>query len=75
MPIRLGVMLVAAGLPGDDFVDQYLLVGDTSIETLARQGAEFRSSHVQPTSVFGRVVPLEPLDELADLRGGKSIVA
>ena len=61
-------------LPGGDFLDQELLVGDRSIETLRRQDAELGFSHIQPTSVFGRVVPLEPFDEPAGLGGGKGFI-
>jgi len=35
-----------------------VLVGDAPIETLRRQDAELGFSHVQPTAVFGRIVPV-----------------
>ena len=63
LPVRFGVVLVAAVLPGGDFSDEGLLVGNAPVEALRRQGAEFGFSHVQPTAMFGRVVPLEPLDQ------------
>ena len=44
-----------------------LVVGNAAGEALAGQHAEFAFSHVQPTAVLGRVVPLEPLDEAAGL--------
>src|SRR3954467_11436936 len=68
------MLLVADLLPGIHFLDQGLLVGDTSVETLRGQDAEFGFCHIEPTAVFGRVVPLEPLDEAACLCGGKSLV-
>src|SRR3954454_904096 len=68
------MLLVADLLPGIHFLDQGLLVGDTSVETLRGQDAEFGFCHTKPTAVFGRVVPLEPLDEAACLCGGKSLV-
>ena len=74
MPIRLGVVFVAVVLPGGDFLDQSVFVGDTSIEALARENAEFRLCHIQPTAVPGRVVPLEPLDEAACFGGGEGLV-
>ena len=49
-------------------------VGDTPIETLTRQHAQVGFSHVQPTAVFGGVVPLELLDQPTCLGGGKSFV-
>src|SRR4051794_39751188 len=73
LPISLGMLLVADLLPGIHFLDQGLLVGDTSVETLRGQDAEFGFCHIEPTAVFGRVVPLEPLDEAACLRGGRSL--
>jgi hypothetical protein len=32
-------------------------------ETLGRKDAEFGLGHIEPTSMFGRVAPLETLDE------------
>ena len=74
LPIGFDVLFVAAVLPGGDFLGQGLLVRDTSIETLTRQHAELGLGHVQPTAVFGRIVPFEPLDEAARLGGGESLV-
>ena len=74
LPIGFDMFLVAGILPGGDFLGQGLLVGDTSIETLARQHAEFGLGHVQPTAVFGCVVPFEPLDEAARLGRGEGFV-
>jgi len=70
----LALVVVAAVLPGGDFLDQGVLVGDAPIETLRRQDAELGFSHVQPTAVFGRIVPLEPLHEPACLGGGEGFV-
>ena len=69
------MFFVPVVLPGGDFLDQGLLVGDAPVETLGRQDAEFGFSHIQPASVLGRVVPLEPLDEPACLLGGEGLVA
>jgi hypothetical protein len=74
LPVSFGVTVVAAVCPGGDFVDQGLLVWDAAIETLRRQHAEFGFSHIQPTAVLGRVVPLEAFDEAACLGGGKGLV-
>src|SRR3954467_2811975 len=41
LPISLGKLLVADLLPGIHFLDQGLLVGDTSVATLRGQDAEF----------------------------------
>ena len=74
LPIGFDVFLVATVLPGGDCLSQGLLIGDTTIETLARQHAEFGLGHVEPTAVFGRIVPFEPLDEFAGLRSGEGFV-
>ena len=74
MPIGFGVLAVAFSLPRCDFVDQSLLVRNAAIETLARDDTEFGFSHVQPTSMFGRVVPLEALDQPARLGGREGLI-
>src|ERR1022692_417309 len=74
LPIRLGVVLIPGAYAGGDFLDQGLLVSDPPIETLRRQHAEFGFGHIQPTAVFGCVVPLEPLDEPACLGGREGFV-
>jgi len=58
LPISLGVMLVAVVLPGGDFLDQGLPIGDSPIEALRRQHGQFGFSQIQPTAVFRRVVPI-----------------
>ena len=39
------MIFIAAGLPGGDFIDQGLLVGDSPIEALAGQNAEGNMSY------------------------------
>jgi hypothetical protein len=39
-----------------------------------REHAEFGFGHVEPTAVFGRVVPFETFDEPARLGGGEGFV-
>src|SRR5947199_10302270 len=68
------MILVATVLPSCDFLDQSLFVWNTPIETLGGQHTKFGFSHVEPTSVLRRVVPLEPLDEPACLLGGKGFI-
>jgi hypothetical protein len=72
VPIGFDMFFVSAVLPGGDLFNQGQLVGDTPIETLARQHAQFGFSHVQPTAVFGGVVPLELLDEPTCFGAGKA---
>ena len=72
VPIGFDMFFVSAVLPGGDLLDQGQLVGDTPIETLTRQHAQLGFSHVQPTAVFGGVVPLEPLTSRRASGAGKA---
>ena len=74
MPVGLGVVLVATRLPCVDLLCQGLPVWDPPVEALTCEHAEFGFGHVQPTTVPGRVVPLEALDETARLGGRESLI-
>src|SRR4051812_11297181 len=74
LPVGLGVLAIALRLPRGDFLDQGILVGDASGETLAGQYAEFALGHVQPTAMLGRVMPFEPLDQATGLLGWEGFV-
>src|SRR5258708_7888267 len=67
-------MFVAMVMPSGDFCFEGLLVWNAATETLARRNAEFGFGHVEPTAVFGRVVPFEPLGEAARFGGGESCI-
>jgi hypothetical protein len=58
-------MLVSMGLPSGDLSFESRLVGNAAIQTLVSQNGEFGFGHVEPASVFGRVMPLETLGEAA----------
>src|ERR1700722_6923286 len=62
-------MLVSMGLPGCDLAFEGRLVGNAPIEALIGQDREFGFGHVEPASVFGRVMPLETLGEAASFLG------
>jgi len=72
LPIGFGMMFVSVFLPSGDFALQGRLVGNAAAQALARQNAEFGFGHVEPTSMFGRVVPFESLYEAARFVGGES---
>src|ERR1700689_1717762 len=65
-------MRIAMAPPSSDLSFEGLLVGDAAAQALAGQNAEFGFGHVEPTSMFGRVVPFEPLYETARFVGGES---
>ena len=67
-------MLVAIVLPGDDFLDQFRLVGNAAIQALGCEHAEFGLRHVEPTAVLWRVMPFEPLVEPSRFGGGEGRV-
>ena len=63
LPVGLGVIAVLVRLPSDDFVDEHLLIGNTAVETLRGEDAQFGLSQVEPTAVLRGIVPLEAFDE------------
>ena len=46
---------IAVVLPGSDFADQGLLVGDAAVEALGGEDAEFGFDKIKPAAVLGRV--------------------
>ena len=74
MPLSDGVGFVSLADPGVDLVDDCLFVGDSPVEALRGEDAEFGFGQVQPGTVFRRVMPFEALDESPGLGGGKSFV-
>ena len=67
-------MGIAVVLPGGDFVDEGLLVGDAAVETLGGEDAEFGFRQIEPTAVLGRVVPFEALDQPSGFGGREGLV-
>ena len=74
VPIGLGVSGIAIVLPGGDFLDQGLFVGNASVEALGRQDAEFGFGEIEPAAVLGGVVPFEALDQAPGLGGRKGLI-
>ena len=64
-------MFVTMVLPSGELSLEGLLIWNAAAETLARQNAEFGFGHVEPASMFGGVVPFEPLYEPTRFSGGK----
>jgi hypothetical protein len=67
-------MDVALVLPGGDFVDEGLLVGNAAVEALGGQNAEFGFCQVEPTAVLRRVMPFEALDQPSRFGGREGLV-
>jgi hypothetical protein len=74
VPVGFGVACIAVAFPGGDFVDEGWFVGNTAVEALGGQDAEFGFRQIEPTAVLWRVVPLEPFDQPSRLGGRKSLI-
>ena len=73
MPAGFGFVGVAVVLPGGDFLDEGLLVGDPAVEALGRQDAEFGLRQIKPTAMLWSVVPFEAsTSRLASAAGNAS---
>src|SRR6516164_269094 len=73
-PIRLGLTAIASAQPSLDLPFQSLPVFDASVEALGDQNRQLGFGHVQPASMFGRVVPFETLNQAACLSGRKRFI-
>ena len=74
VPVGFGVSEIAVVLPGGDFVDEGLFVGDPAVEALGRQDAEFGFRQIEPAAVLWGVVPFEALDQAPGFGGRKGFV-
>jgi hypothetical protein len=68
------VVGIAVVLPGGDFVDEGLFVGNAAVEALGRQDAEFGLRQIEPAAVLWRVVPFEALDQAPGFDSRKGLV-
>ena len=68
-------MGISLALPGGDFVDEGLLVGNAAVEALSGQKAEFGFGQIKPTAVLGRVMPFEAHDQPSRFGGGERVTA
>src|SRR6266704_4012535 len=71
VPVGLSVVGIAVVLPGGDFIDEGLFIGDSAVETLGRQNAEFGLRQIEPTAVLWSVVPFEAFDQPPSFGGRK----
>ena len=65
------MITIASAQPSLDLPIQSLSVFYASVEALGGQNRQLGLGHVQPASMFGRVVPFETLDQAACLSGRK----
>ena len=56
-------MDIAVALPGSDFVDESVFVGNAAVEALGGKDAKLGFRQIEPTAVLGCVVPFEPATE------------
>jgi hypothetical protein len=74
VPVGFGFAGIAVVLPGGDFLDEGLFVGDLAVEALGRQDAKFGFGQIEPTAVLWGVVPFEALDQAPGFGRGKGFV-
>lgn len=68
------MIFVSLSFPRGDLINQRPLIGNTPIQTLPCQHAQFGPGHIEPASVLRRVMPLKPFHEAACLDGGKRVI-
>ena len=73
-PVDGGLGGIALPLQGLDFPAESGLVGDTLTEAGASQNAKLDLRHVQPTTVLGCVVKLQPFHDAPGLSSGESLI-
>ena len=73
MPLGDGVIFVSVADPGGDLVADCLLVGDSAVETLRGEDAEFGYGQVDQFPSWA-CMPFEALDQTPGLGGGKGFV-
>src|SRR3954451_21133598 len=66
-----GITLV---FPGGDFGHELLTIADPPVETLAAQYADLDLDHIEPASVFGDVVKLQPAHHPTGFRRREGLV-
>ena len=74
VPICLGVTDIAVVLPGGDFVDERLFVGNAAVEALGGKDAKLGFRQIEPTAVLRRIVPFETLDQSSGFGRRESLV-
>jgi hypothetical protein len=62
-------VFITIGLPSGDLRDERGLVGNATIETLRQKDADFGLGHLEPASMFWRLMPFEPLHEVSRFGG------
>lgn len=66
--------VVAVVLPSSHMFSHCLHVGDTPVEALPREDAQFDFCDIEPTAVLGGVVDLKPFSKPASLFGWKRFI-
>jgi hypothetical protein len=60
--------------PSRDFLDEGLFVGNSPVEPLGRQNAEFGRRQIEPTAVLWSVLSCEALDQAPGFGGREGFV-
>ena len=65
LPFDGAALCVPVGLPSIDFPLQKMSIGDSTIQALTSEDADFDLCHVEPTRMLGRVVEAHATQQLA----------
>jgi hypothetical protein len=74
LPFDGAALLVAVCLPSVDFALQDVYAGDSAIQALAAEDADFDLCHVQPAGVLGGVVKAHAAQQFAGRLAAQHIV-
>ena len=74
LPDDLGASLIAPLDPGTDFVRQCVPITDALVQALHRQDREFALGDIEPTAMFGCVVPFEAGSQSMRFRRRKVLI-
>ena len=69
-----GLHRIALGFPSGDLRGDLLRAVETPIQALPVHDADLRFRHVEPTAMLGRVMKLDPVQQLPSLGGTEGLV-
>ena len=67
LPVNFDDLAVALLFPSGNFRGEHRFVGYAAVETLPSKNAEFDFGHIEPTTMFGRVMELEAMGQAVRL--------
>ncbi len=74
LPVCFCIVFVAVFKPCGYLARERFLVRDAPVKALAGQYGQLRFSHIEPASMFWRIVPLKPFRQAAGLLRGEGLI-